>query len=637
MTDMGDIAYLSSLFWLRRSAFDPDHLLNRYRRHRHRRSTHMPLPHGVCAKSPIRMWKPARRLESLSRHRRSRIPCISVGDCYVGDVNRETRFDLVLRHLMSGNAPRPAIPASDDVFDRALESLMHFWDGDYESAASLAAVALRDASDPDARALACAAAALAVAGWFPAAHDPALVVDPRTGQDPLRAALSDIEHLTPAFVDPLSALLGEAALACARVRDAVDLIEQAGPPPEAIFGGPHPFLTFVWVLRTRVAAFHGDIAQARCLADEAMKVAMSPIEAILALSCSALVSGNADERTGTRSLIKKVAALPPPTDAVTRGSFVLAAYGALALGDAALSAKLVLEAGGDADLSSLRLIDRAVGLEMLVAAAVEAGDLDSAESWLGRLAPVREHRIVAPTFDRATSRVRLLAGDLEGAVVFAERAVNRAKAEGRTIEATEGEMVRARARIAADDRGAAARDLATMVSDATSRGHLAIHRAAARELRHVGRRLPPVVASGWEGLSPREREVAVLVAEGHSNASLAHELFLSEHTVRIHVSRVLQAFGVATRSGVAATLAPAIRMRTGRTTDPAPLPDLTDRQREVVALLVGGAGNKKIAESLGISSATVEKHVSAILQRWRVTSRTAIVALASGLDRDGPP
>lgn len=267
--------------------------------------------------------------------------------------------------------------------------------------------------------------------------------------------------------------------------------------------------------------------------------------------------------------------MPAPTDALTRGSFVLAAYAALALGDATLSAKLVLQAGGDADLSRLRLIDRAVGLEMLSAVAFAANDLDSAESWLGRLAPLQEHRIVAAALDRAN-------------------------AEGSTIEAAEGELFRARARIAGDEQGCAARDLATAVSDATARGHAAFHRAAARELRHVGRRLPPVAASGWEGLSPREREV-----------------------------------GCGTRSGVAATLAPALRLGSGDAGRPAPLPDLTDRQREVVALLIGGASNKKIAESLGMSAATAEKHVSAVLQRWNVTSRAAIVALASGLEHEG--
>lgn len=538
---------------------------------------------------------------------------------------------------MSGGDPEPDLGTSDDPFDEALRSLVYFWAGRYEPAARAAADALARAGDPDARALARAVAGLAVAGWAPAASELALTRDPLTGEDPLIAAFKDGAPLTAEFAPALHGLLVEAALACARLGLAVDMLETAEPPKDTLFGVAHPFLTFVRVTAVRVAAFHGDIDRAQRLAADALAKASTPGEELFALSCSALVSGNADERTGARALIRRISALPPPADGVTRGNFVLAAYGAIALGDTALSARLILSSGGDADLSQLRLIDRAIGLEMLVAAAVADDDLDSAESWLARMAPVAEHRIVAPTFCRATSRVLLLAGDVAGAVAAAETAIAYALADNRSIEVAEGEIVRARALIAADERGSAARDLAVVVSDARARGHLAVHRAAARELRQVGRRLPPVVASGWEGLSAREREVAILVAEGHSNSSLASELYVSEHTVRIHVSRVLQAFGVATRSGVAAALAPAIRLRAGHV-DKAPLPTLTERQREVVALLAEGAANKSIAVTLGISAATVEKHVSAILQRWQVSSRAGIVALAGGLaDHEAAP
>ena len=41
-------------------------------------------------------------------------------------------------------------------------------------------------------------------------------------------------------------------------------------------------------------------------------------------------------------------------------------------------------------------------------------------------------------------------------------------------------------------------------------------------------------------LSPREIEVLRLIASGHSNAEIAAQLVLSEHTVKTHVARILQ-------------------------------------------------------------------------------------------------
>ena len=49
------------------------------------------------------------------------------------------------------------------------------------------------------------------------------------------------------------------------------------------------------------------------------------------------------------------------------------------------------------------------------------------------------------------------------------------------------------------------------------------------------------------GLTDREREVLVHVAQGCSNAEIGRELFMSESTVKTHVSRVLAKLGSANR------------------------------------------------------------------------------------------
>lgn len=56
--------------------------------------------------------------------------------------------------------------------------------------------------------------------------------------------------------------------------------------------------------------------------------------------------------------------------------------------------------------------------------------------------------------------------------------------------------------------------------------------------------------------------------------------------------------------------------------------DLTDREREVLALMVEGLNNNQIAERLIISISTAKFHVSSILSKLGVASRTEAVAVA---------
>lgn len=63
-----------------------------------------------------------------------------------------------------------------------------------------------------------------------------------------------------------------------------------------------------------------------------------------------------------------------------------------------------------------------------------------------------------------------------------------------------------------------------------------------------------------------------------------------------------------------------------------PLPDsreeLTERERDVLALMVQGLTNAQIAEKLIVSRATAKVHVSSILSKLSVSTRTEAVALA---------
>ena len=59
-----------------------------------------------------------------------------------------------------------------------------------------------------------------------------------------------------------------------------------------------------------------------------------------------------------------------------------------------------------------------------------------------------------------------------------------------------------------------------------------------------------------------------------------------------------------------------------------PTPNLTPREKEVLAMLVEGKTNKEIGQSLHISLGTVRLHVSNILAKLDVTNRTEAVSLA---------
>jgi DNA-binding NarL/FixJ family response regulator len=60
---------------------------------------------------------------------------------------------------------------------------------------------------------------------------------------------------------------------------------------------------------------------------------------------------------------------------------------------------------------------------------------------------------------------------------------------------------------------------------------------------------------------------------------------------------------------------------------------LTDREAEVLRLLARGKANKQIASSLYVSEKTVKAHVSSILMKLGVQSRTqaALYAVRAGL------
>lgn len=545
---------------------------------------------------------------------------------------RARSLAVVLDAVVSGEPDRGIVRAlaahdhTGDAWHLALASFAAVMAQQHEraSALALAAVAGSNANSQDGelRDLTRATLGFADAGW-----------QRDSGVDPLAAAAAAAEDAVTAPTTDTAAfarhLLVEAALACARLDLAETLAERAGPLPLTFLekaGRPHPYLAVLALTEVRLLVFRGRIDDAAACHAQITADSGTPLVDLVVAATGSLVGGNAADRGTARSLADQVErAHPEPRDRLSAGCWLLAAYGLIAVADVPRAARTILLAGGGPDLASLAIIDRALGFEMLVAAAVLEGDLDVAEAWRARAEPLLDSPIANSTVARLISRVELLAGDVDLAIERADRAVELARAEGRVVEALEGEIVASRARIAATGGASTHVRLEAMVAQAEAAGHHAVRKAAARELRSTGRRLRPRPGSEWAGLSTRERAVAELLSAGRTNRQIATELHVSEHTVRIHVSRVLAAFGAGSRFTVATRLAELFPSEAA-----VPSVELTPRQRAVADRIALGWGNPKIANDLGVSVRTIEKHLGDIRRRWGVAARAEIAQLALG-------
>jgi DNA-binding NarL/FixJ family response regulator len=81
---------------------------------------------------------------------------------------------------------------------------------------------------------------------------------------------------------------------------------------------------------------------------------------------------------------------------------------------------------------------------------------------------------------------------------------------------------------------------------AAARGESPLAPKAAHQLISSRRRPAPV-----DQLTAREREILALLAKGHPNKRIAHQLQISENTVKNHVTRIFQALDVTDRTQAA--------------------------------------------------------------------------------------
>ena len=97
----------------------------------------------------------------------------------------------------------------------------------------------------------------------------------------------------------------------------------------------------------------------------------------------------------------------------------------------------------------------------------------------------------------------------------------------------------------------------------------AVHDLAARAGVRLEAEPVPAATPASELLTPRERSVLALVAGGRTNRQVGAELFISEKTVSVHLSRVMAKLGAGSRTEAVSVayarglLAPAEPARSG--------------------------------------------------------------------------
>ncbi len=155
--------------------------------------------------------------------------------------------------------------------------------------------------------------------------------------------------------------------------------------------------------------------------------------------------------------------------------------------------------------------------------------------------------------DLAEGRLAAAGGDHDRARPLLEDAIDRFDRCGAPFDAAQARVELATTLLGLGRRDDARREAAAALDRLAALG-------AEPEAERARRLIDATIGSDaaddpLRALTPREREVLCLLAEGLTNRAIAQRLVISEHTVHRHVSSILAKLGLPSRAAAAAIAA----------------------------------------------------------------------------------
>ena len=201
-------------------------------------------------------------------------------------------------------------------------------------------------------------------------------------------------------------------------------------------------------------------------------------------------------------------------------------------------------AAGRSHATSLHVADHVEALLALGRLTEASAVLDAWDVQTRKL----RHLWAGPQVVRSRGLVAAARGDVEEALGLLEEAASRHESVGDPFGRARALLALGATRRRVRQKRAAREAIEAALAGFEDIGAAGWARTAREELGSIGGR------RRVEGLTPAERRVAVLVAEGRTNREVAAALFLGERTVETHLSHVYAKLGIRSRTELARVL-----------------------------------------------------------------------------------